>query len=451
MPSQRIPRHPKRARNGYRMKKHRLHATAVAAVFSRESERIVRWYAEMLTGHRNARVCAIRQDGSACKAKTNLAQEEAIDPVPAAIRQLARAHKIGMIVSDWSTRHSRLQALLRLADEFSVPAVFIRQENLVPVERVVVATAGGPNVLELMWIAKEIASALHVPVSILHCRRGTCGLDSTASDFETIPLERLSVRILGMHAAIETSNGRDITKSVAAFLRKNDLLVLGAPSPLRRTMAFADSLPDLVARKVAAPLILLSSPPPAVVSLRRLFWGNLIKTGIRVRHKQEALSVLIKNLAHHNQLPGSCQSDILDRALRREKIMSTAVDCETAFPHVMLRGVFGVFGSMAVCPAGVDFGSSDGSPTRFLYLLITPHTFCEDYLAILSKIARRMVNPEIREALLACETPAQVLDILEPRDVIPAPKRAQRLAYRSEDMQESQELADAPPMEAFNQ
>ena len=381
--------------------------TIVANVFSPETERTVRWYAETLTGQRNRRVCAIRP---AIREGDSSLPADSPDSVQVALRQLARADTIGLIVSDWPSNGEHMQRRLRLADELRVPAVFIRQPSLLAIERVVVATAGGPNVLELMWVAKEIASAFRAPVSILHCPGG---------DPETIPLEGMAVRMLGMNAAIEVSKGTDFTRCVGAYLRKNDLLVMGAPSPLRRTMAFADSIPDEVARAVKAPIVLLSSPPPSGVSLRRLFWGSLIKTGAAYRNKKDVIADLIQNLARHNQLPRSSQSDILDRALRREEIMSTAVDCETAFPVVTLRGFFGMAAALAVCPEGVAFGSIDGHPTRFFFLTITPDGLCEDYLPTLARIARRMIKPDVRQALLACETPAQVLDILEPRAAVP--------------------------------
>jgi mannitol/fructose-specific phosphotransferase system IIA component (Ntr-type) len=134
------------------------------------------------------------------------------------------------------------------------------------------------------------------------------------------------------------------------------------------------------------------------------------------RDKQESIDILIENLILHKQIPRASKSDILDRALRREQLMSTAVDCETAFPHVTIPGFFGVAASMGICPNGVAFGSENGEPTRFISLFITPEGLYDDYLAALTKLARRMIDPQVRKALLMCETPSQARDILEPCD-----------------------------------
>lgn len=52
-------------------------------------------------------------------------------------------------------------------------------------------------------------------------------------------------------------------------------------------------------------------------------------------------------------------------------------------------------------------------PTRFVSLLVTPEGFCDEYLAILSTISKKMLDPSVREALLVCKTAAEAIEILE--------------------------------------
>ena len=399
-------------RKGHSLKSHPLYESTVVAVASRKAEGAVRWYADLLTGRRNARVFTVYQVETLDSSIDVVGNTES-DSVTSVIRQFAKANRIGLIVSEWFPNPWKLQSLLILAHELRVTAVFIRQNNIASIGRVLVATTGGPNVLEQMWIANGIASAQGVSVELLHWRRDIAdfgSLDPHANHAETVTIEQLSVRLLGMQAKFETYGGTNFAQCVVESLRKDDLLVMGTPNLL------PGSLPDVVAKRVATPLILLSNPPNDRVSLRGLFWGGrLIQIDMRVRNKEEAIAALIKNLVLHNQLACSSKTDILDRALRREEIMSTATDCETAFPHVMLKRFIGVVASMGICPDGVAFDSDKGRTTKFLYLLITPDGLCDEYLATLAKIARRMINPEVREALLACETSAHAMDILEPR------------------------------------
>lgn len=388
------------------MKNHPFYEARVPVVASPATEPLMRWYAELLSGRHNARICNV----PATTGNSHSASET--------IRSFAMEGRIGLIVSEWLADTYRLQDLLRLGQELKVPVVCVRQTGQTPARRIVVATAGGPNVLEQMWIAREIAQAHGIPVSLINwrpekpCSQPT-GWNNDPSD--EVTLERLSCRLLGIHADFETRWGADFATCALGHLRPDDLLIMGAPSPLRLQADFKDSIPDAVAKGFPGSIILLSSPPTVSVSLRRLLWGELITPRMKPSNKEEALDVLVENLIRHNQIPRSSKSEILDQALRREQRMSTAVDCETAFPHVMLRGFFGVAASMGIVPDGVAFGSEDGQPTRFIALFITPDGLYDDYLAALAKLAKRMIDHKVREALLSCETPSQARDILDPR------------------------------------
>jgi mannitol/fructose-specific phosphotransferase system IIA component (Ntr-type)/nucleotide-binding universal stress UspA family protein len=421
----------------------------VVAVASRPSEGAILTYADMLTSHRNARVTPVRlhADNPFVVPWGSPANGSGNGFIRGAITHIARVEKVGLIVSEWLSDPLEMQDVLRLAHELAVPAVFVRHSATKPRGRVLVATAGGPNVLQQMWVARQTACTLGLPVHflrIVHPAVTPAAMPPT--DAPTDALDACSCRLLHMEARMETKRAVNVADAIASSVRQDDLLVIGGPSALRLTADFAGSLPHAVAGRVSAPMVLLSAPPENRISLRRLFWGGLIKTGLRPHDKRHAVSALIENLAHHNQLPRSSVADTLDRALRREAIMSTAVDCETAFPHVTLRGFFGVVGSMAVCPDGVAFDSPDGRPTRFLYLLVTPDGLCDEYLSTLAMIARRMIRQDVRAALLRCQTPAQVLDILEPREMPTAdPESVTRAGCPDDDFSTQPLILDKRP------
>jgi mannitol/fructose-specific phosphotransferase system IIA component (Ntr-type) len=305
-----------------------------------------------------------------------------------------------------------MQGLIHLAQEQGLPAVFMRTMNAPKIGRIVVATGRGPNLYEQMWLARETANGLGVPVDILHWTPAE-DFDSCDGSADNDPLEKMCVRLLDMQVNTILCSGPDFASAVAGSLRPDDLLVIGAPSPLRLVADFAGTLPDQLAKQIPNPLILLSSPPLGHTSLRRLLWGRLIKPQLHSRPKTVALECLVDNLIRHNQLPSASKEDMLERALQREQISSTAMDCETAFPHVALPEFFGVAGTMGIFPEGIDFGSADGTPTRFIFLLVTPEGFCDEYLSILSTISKRMLDPSVREALLVCKTAAEAIEILE--------------------------------------
>lgn len=374
------------------------HEITVIMVASPGFRSLIGCYAEMIAGNPGARIYSTDEGGLA--------------GLVAELKCSALTERVDLIVSEWMKDPKIMQRLLRSAQELELPAVFIRPGTALPGGRLVVSTSGGPNICEQMWIAREISTRIGRPLEILHWQDEGCfgRRGCSAGDFA---VEKILSHLLGIQPVVHQPAGSDFITGVAEWLAPDDLLIMGAPSSLRCTADFAGSLPDQVEKRIKNPLFLFSSPE-GCVRLRRLFWGELIKPQMRAGGKEEALSLLVDNLVDHNQLPANCKAEILRRVLRREKRQSAAVDCETAFPHVTLPGCFGVVCSMGIFPEGVDFKSADGSLSRFICLFVTPEGFSDEYLTALAKIAKRMVLPDVRQALLRSETSVQALDILEP-------------------------------------
>lgn len=365
------------------------------------SEPMIRHYADLITGSLPTRIHLADT--------ARMVDGEVSADLMAEIRYLAVTKGADLIVCEWFQNPQIMRCLLGLARELKLPTVFIQPGSATPGGRLVVATGGGPNVCEQIWIAGEVAANTGLSLEVFRWQP-----DTSSRHVDNFAAEQMVLHLLGTQASIYQSTDSDFVSGITGFLRADDLLFMGAPSSLHWAADFAGSLPDRVAKQVKNPLFLLYSPSAGRVNLRHLFWGGLIKPQMKTCCKEEAIGRLIDNLICHNQLPTGSRTEILQRTLQREEIQSTAVDCATAFPHVSLPGSFGVTGSMGIFPAGVDFGSKDGSLSHFIFLLVTPEGFSDQYLAALAKIARRMVNKEIRHALLGCETASQALSILEP-------------------------------------
>ena len=60
----------------------------------------------------------------------------------------------------------------------------------------------------------------------------------------------------------------------------------------------------------------------------------------------------------------------------------------------------------------MDFGSPDGQPVHFIFLLLTPQQNYRNYIPVLAQIASLMRIGRMRPAFLACQTPAEVKALL---------------------------------------
>lgn len=338
------------------------------------------------------------------------------DTMAEAARNFSRNADIGMIISDWCRDRDQLQDILRLVVERNAAGVIVRQKSDAQAQRVLVPTGGGPHTLEQMWIARELSSVCEAPIHVLRILpQGDGAFDAEneeALEHET-KLARIQAKMAGINEPVEVVVAPDVVTGIEQNSQQGDLIMLGAPNYWRVADHFTDSIPDQVAQRTPHSLVMLLTRRAERISLRELFWERMIRLDLRPDNKSEVIEHLVDVLVRENQVPAMWRDYILDTALNREAIMSTAVGCETAFPHVALPDFTGIIGCMGICPEGVSFGNDEDQPTKFVFLLVTPREFYDEYLQVLAKLAGMMVSPDVRRELEKCTDRSQVLEILD--------------------------------------
>lgn len=144
-------------------------------------------------------------------------------------------------------------------------------------------------------------------------------------------------------------------------------------------------------------------------------YGEARKTGIGRFTSPELMMVSLKGATPEEVLGEMCNrmaqegfvedgAHLLDLALQREAIVSTAVDSGLAFPHV--RGVEGGGLSMVVGihRKGIRFGGPGRTLTRIFFFMVIPTATSAFYLKLLSGLSRTFRETEARESLLAAKT-----------------------------------------------
>ena len=105
-------------------------------------------------------------------------------------------------------------------------------------------------------------------------------------------------------------------------------------------------------------------------------------------------------------------SRLFEEAVRREAIVSTAVDYGLAFPHV--RGVEGGALTLALGlhKKGIKFGGPSRNLTRIVFFMVIPTAASAFYLKLLSGLVQAFQKEEAREKLFEAETPEKLWKIL---------------------------------------
>ncbi len=129
---------------------------------------------------------------------------------------------------------------------------------------------------------------------------------------------------------------------------------------------------------------------------------ELMMTGLKGTTPEEVLRELCTRMSEEAFVEDG--NLLLDMALQREAIVSTAVDNGLAFPHV--RGVEGGGLSMAVgiSKKGVKFGGPGRTLTRIFFFVVIPTATSAFYLKLISGLSRTFREKDAREMLLAAKT-----------------------------------------------
>ncbi len=99
-------------------------------------------------------------------------------------------------------------------------------------------------------------------------------------------------------------------------------------------------------------------------------------------------------------------------ALAREAKDETGLPGGIAIPHAKSAAVTRASLAFARLSPGVDFGAPDG-PADLVFLIAAPDGAAEEHLAVLSKLARSLMQPDFTAGLRAAQTSADVVAIVD--------------------------------------
>jgi len=142
---------------------------------------------------------------------------------------------------------------------------------------------------------------------------------------------------------------------------------------------------------------------PRKIGISRFSAPSLMIPRLNAATRDEA----IREMAAKMQTEGFVDDaqKLVEAALRREAIVSTAVDHGLAFPHV--RGVEGggLTLGLGISPKGIKFDGHDKTLTKMVFFLVIPTAASAFYLKLLAGLAETFADAEARKALTAEEEP----------------------------------------------
>lgn len=152
------------------------------------------------------------------------------------------------------------------------------------------------------------------------------------------------------------------------------------------------------------------SAPPNLVQVRNILSPDRI---VFLNHstKQDALVALANTLGTAPQIKNS--QELTTEILKREELMSTAIGRGIAIPHVRLASVTDLVMAVGISRTDIiDFQAIDDTPVRLLFMIAAAYNQHSYYLQTLSFFSSRLKGQELRDSLLAAETPLDAYNLL---------------------------------------
>lgn len=135
-----------------------------------------------------------------------------------------------------------------------------------------------------------------------------------------------------------------------------------------------------------------------------------IKIGIKGRAKEEIIEELIT--VAESVSPGLNREEAVRGLMKRESIGSTGVGRGVAIPHTGVKNCSKILPVIALAEEGVNYESLDGDPVKLFFMILYPENQIQMQLKFLARVSRLLRNEELRNSLMDCRSPEEILGVL---------------------------------------
>lgn len=148
------------------------------------------------------------------------------------------------------------------------------------------------------------------------------------------------------------------------------------------------------------------------MKLSELLTPELVLLPLRATDKWQAISALARAPVEARRYDEAMLGAVENALAVRERSMTTGMEHGIAIPHAAVDGLEDVVAVLGLAPDGIPFETLDGEPARILVCLVIPRHKKLLHIKTLAEIARLLARADVRERLLSCREPQEVLGVL---------------------------------------
>ena len=154
-----------------------------------------------------------------------------------------------------------------------------------------------------------------------------------------------------------------------------------------------------------------------VVKITDYMSEDLISLKLKSKNKDDVLMELADLIAVspdvHNE-----ENVIYKALIEREKLGSTGIGKGVAIPHAKTDAADRFTIAFGISKDKIDFKSLDNESVNIFFVFASPMKDSQVYLKVLARISRLIREEEFRNELLACKTPAEVIECINKKETV---------------------------------
>jgi fructose-specific phosphotransferase system IIA component len=147
------------------------------------------------------------------------------------------------------------------------------------------------------------------------------------------------------------------------------------------------------------------------MKLSKFCGEDLISFELAAQTKDETIKELV-DLAANSKLVKD-KDQLLQDILEREKLVTTGVGYEVAFPHAKSKAVRGIIVAFGRSKKGIDFDSMDKKPAHLFFLIAAPEDAIGAHLNVMARLSFLMRSEKNRNKLMKMKSPKELLEVLD--------------------------------------
>ncbi|MBN1417715.1 MAG: PTS sugar transporter subunit IIA [Planctomycetes bacterium] len=149
------------------------------------------------------------------------------------------------------------------------------------------------------------------------------------------------------------------------------------------------------------------------MQLRKIIGDRIFFLGPEIVDRDHALQILTDGLVAKGAIRDFQRDRVMLGVLKREATAPTAVGGGVAIPHAKLNCIHAIVAALGLSPLGIDFGTSDGSPVRVVFLLLSPESSEKEHLELVGMLGQILQKPAFVDRIVKAESVVEAQAVLE--------------------------------------